>query len=174
MVPHQGGLSSHWSLIKVASHHSGLSSEWPLIIVVSHQGGLSSVWSFIRVTSHQGGPSSGWSLIRLASHHGWSLMKSPTVSGQGEHCTELQSGAHLATPCLSQCTPKPVMITQCTPKPISLYCDQCRKAKAPGNSSWGRRGVERGWCGGGVCVGKRGQGNSIIICAYLQREACSP
>ena len=86
-------------------------------------------------------------------------MKSPTVSGRGEHCTELQSGAHLATPCLSQCTPKPVMITQCTPKPISLYCDQCRKAKAPGKATAVGGGGE--WRGGGVvevCVGGRGGG----------------
>ena len=67
------------------------------------------------------------------------------------------------------------MITQCTPKPISLYCDQCRKAKACGKATAVGGGGE--WRGGGVVEvcggGGEGAGNSIIVCAYLQREACS-
>ena len=79
------GLSSVWSLVRVACHWGALLSGWSLISVIFHEGchhgGLSSVWPVIRVVSHQGDLSSGLSVISVISRHGSLSSERPFIPG---------------------------------------------------------------------------------------------
>ena len=117
MVPHQGGLSQGWSLIRVVYHQGGPSSVWSswhqggpssgwsVTREVPHQGGLSPGWSFISVVTCQGGISSGWSISRVVSQgglsSGWSFIR--VASPQGG----LSLGCSLTLVVPYQCGPSP-------------------------------------------------------------------